>query len=621
VASPNARVASIFTRWLPERDYWRVGVSALASAVDNDAEAKCWMSWRDIDPPRAKTDQIANGPVLESYFTVPAGNPTQCTGEAATYAQIPTTALAEGSTLGASWKTPVQLEVTPSVSVDGSDTEIVYPVTTFTQTPNGTTQTLTPVVSNPPAAARYSLQGDLPTYTDGSEALTFSTFTGEITSPGIWPQLFHAVDTNGDTTCAISKDRQELSCWGKGVGSPVPLDLSAISNASTALMEAVTVGVTDSSTFACVLFSDSRANCIGDGASGQLGGGLTPSASDLNTLSTQVLNPDGVGALTGIASLQAGYEYTCATMVDGSLYCWGDATPAGLASDSALPVQITGLPTVSSVAVGKDTNATTCAVTTTSRLLCWGSNLNGKAGVGSTSNTVPTPTLVVDFPQDCSWAANGGNGVTTCGPEYYGGPLSQPLSSVTSAATGPNYSCAVVRAGVKCWGNASSASLPGVTAPPGNGNVLTANQYVNGLSQASAVKKIALGANSACATLSNSSVQCWGSAAGGALGSGTTSGTASTPAPVITGFPAKKLSSIVGISGYGQNYCALDGQGRLWCYGTSTQGAMGPTTTSDVAFEPSLSGEISGLPADLRVSVLDSSGFPVASTGIKLDQP
>lgn len=103
----------------------------------------------------------------------------------------------------------------------------------------------------------------------------------------------------------------------------------------------------------CVLLTDGSLRCFGLNANGQLDDGSNTDRS----VPTAV-----VGLSTGAASVKAGWDHTCALMTDGTAKCWGrnDHGQLGNGSlvDSSVPVKVSGLQGLASLAVG---NGFSCA--------------------------------------------------------------------------------------------------------------------------------------------------------------------------------------------------------------------------------------------------------------------
>ena len=88
--------------------------------------------------------------------------------------------------------------------------------------------------------------------------------------------------------------------------------------------------------------------------------------------------------------LEAGGSHSCSIQGDGSILCWGqnnsgqlgDGTTTNRTVPTRVPIGDRGLV----VAAG---SGHTCAVVTPNReVQCWGSNLRGQLGIGSTTNAL-----------------------------------------------------------------------------------------------------------------------------------------------------------------------------------------------------------------------------------------
>jgi uncharacterized protein (TIGR03437 family) len=251
-----------------------------------------------------------------------------------------------------------------------------------------------------------------------------------------------AISSGHSHTCAVTSARTVL-CWGlNGEG--------ALSQPSNTSQTSVPLQVTDipagitavsaGSDYTCALTSAGAMWCWGLSGFGQLGMG--PQFPNSGT-AVAVKNPAGNAALSGVASMNTGYEDTCAILTNSSLLCWGANRSAedgnGNNSQQDLPVAVVGasssgsLTGISQVTGGDDH---TCALTNSGGVLCWGSNSNGQTGTGPGSNTDPfTPQQVV--------------GLT---------------SGVTEIASGYRHNCAITSSGgVMCWGSNARGQV-------GNGN-------------------------------------------------------------------------------------------------------------------------------------------------------
>lgn len=102
----------------------------------------------------------------------------------------------------------------------------------------------------------------------------------------------------------------------------------------------------------------------------------------------------------------------------GPLYGWGDnqlaQTGTGLTDDNGVPVHPITVPTdtgfqFKTVAAGL---VHSCGIGPTGALFCWGSNLNGQLGTGTTA---PGSTTPVKVGEDEDWTAISSSGMHSCG--------------------------------------------------------------------------------------------------------------------------------------------------------------------------------------------------------------
>ncbi|MDO9016934.1 MAG: hypothetical protein Q8S73_20285 [Deltaproteobacteria bacterium] len=180
-----------------------------------------------------------------------------------------------------------------------------------------------------------------------------------------------------------------------------------------------------------------------------------------------------------------------------------------------------------------------CARRPSGDVLCWGSNVSGQVGNGRTSTSQTTPASVVG------------------------------LTDAVEVGCGLRFCCARRASGrVSCWGENTRSQL-GVG---GMAREQTTPVDVTGLTDA---LSISMGDSFACARRVGATVVCWGDNGGGRLGDGTTT-RREAPVPVV-GLPG----GVVQVSAGSLHACARTGSGRVWCWGTNTNGQVGDGTMTD----------------------------------------
>lgn len=277
-----------------------------------------------------------------------------------------------------------------------------------------------------------------------------------------------AIDTNHDIYCWGSGRYMELQDEETdflGLYSYVPRKVN-ISGKYTQVQRA--------SSGICALREDGVVNCwgyadsyfLGNGASGRYW--LTEA-----TPSTVALPNTAIYLGAGPYSDSGGNANICAIITGGDVYCWGGNRDGilgnGNTSSQLIPVKTNTAQKFKTVATG---GSNSCGITTSDDIYCWGSGYNGALGQGSTSNsTSPVKTNTSVKFQSLSV----GSGGTTCalstsgtvycwGGNTYGqigdGTTSYKTSPVainsgtvyTSVATSGYTTCATTAASVDCWG-------------------------------------------------------------------------------------------------------------------------------------------------------------------------
>src|SRR5437016_1869813 len=267
---------------------------------------------------------------------------------------------------------------------------------------------------------------------------------------------------------------------------------------------------------------------------------LTASATTLAGASSSSFN---IAALT-FAAVSAGGGVTCGVTPAGAAYCWGANGGGQLGNgtqiNSTRPVAVSGGLTFA--AVDPRGASSPCGVTTAGAAYCWGDNIYGELGTGTTSFS-HTPVAVSGGHTFAGVSAGGYYatcGVTTAGAAYcwglnnYGqlGNGSLTNSSTPVAVSGGltfatvsaenSYACGVTTAGAAyCWGYNSYGEL-------GNGtktNSTTPVAVSGGLTLATVSTEY----QSACGVTPAGAAYCWGSNSVGQLGNGTTT---DSPTPV-----------------------------------------------------------------------------------------
>ena len=264
----------------------------------------------------------------------------------------------------------------------------------------------------------------------------------------------------------------------------------------------------------CAMLSTGGVDCWGDNFYGELGNGTTGGPDDCVSEFSGDYCYDTPQAVTGISSAVSvashdnGLGY-CAVLSTGGMNCWGwngdgelgNGTTGGPdgADGYDTPQAVTGITTAVSAASDGDGY---CAVLSAGGVDCWGDNLNGDLGNGTTGG--PDGEDGYDTPQAVT-------GITTA------------VSATGDFGVDLGYCALLSTGGMDCWGDNLNGNLGnGTTGGPDGEDGYDTPQAVTGITNSVSV---AGGfTRDYCAVLSTGGVDCWGYNYYGELGNGTTAG-------------------------------------------------------------------------------------------------
>ncbi len=234
-----------------------------------------------------------------------------------------------------------------------------------------------------------------------------------------------AINAGREHSCALLND-ETVYCWGSNLSgqfgngttklSKTPVKVSGLTN-----VKVINAG----SQHTCALLNDETVHCWGSNDFGQFGNHRL-----LRRHHTIVSFPVEIDGLTGVTSISAGFQHTCALQNDKTVRCWGSNPSGQLGNDisgaRSNPVEVSGLTGVTSISAG---SRHTCALLNDKTVHCWGSNDFGQLGDGTTENS-SSPLEV------------------------------KGLSGVIAITTGGSFTCALYHDGyLSCWGNNDSGQL------------------------------------------------------------------------------------------------------------------------------------------------------------------
>jgi alpha-tubulin suppressor-like RCC1 family protein len=304
------------------------------------------------------------------------------------------------------------------------------------------------------------------------------------------------------------------------------------------------VAVSAGARHTCALTARGGVKCWGNNGIGQLGDG---------TKMDHYTPIDVIGLTGGVIAISAGKFHTCALLATRAVKCWGQNNLGqlgdGTNTNRFAPVDVISLTSdVASIEVGV---SDTCALTTGGAARCWGGNMYGQLGDGTTTDR-PVPADV--------------SGLTS-------GVLAIHLNDA-----GGGHVCAVlVGGGLKCWGANYEGQL---------GDGTTTDRYtpvdVSGLT--SGVRDMELGLRHTCAVMINGTVKCWGANASGQLGDNTTT-------PHLTPVDVSgSIDSAIDVAAATDYTCILLSTGNVKCWGQNSVGQVGDATLVDRSAPVDVSG-------------------------------
>jgi hypothetical protein len=234
---------------------------------------------------------------------------------------------------------------------------------------------------------------------------------------------------------------------------------------------------------------------------------------------------------TGVS---AGDSHTCATLMDGSTWCFGRNFSGQVGSGEASSTELSPVRVAEgavSIAAGTDFSS---VVTSDRRRYAFGLNSAGQLGLGDT-----------------------GTGTERRSPEP------DPFLDWTSVVAGDEHACALTSTNrLRCWGNGTDGQL-------GNGERTIVPIPTN--VGANAWLDVALGRGFSCAVRSDRTLWCWGINTRFQLGlgeSGVTRGRAE-PAQVSADADWREVTC-------GDDFgCGIREPGILYCWGANDEGQLG----------------------------------------------
>jgi alpha-tubulin suppressor-like RCC1 family protein len=311
----------------------------------------------------------------------------------------------------------------------------------------------------------------------------------------------------GGHTCARHLDAggvAKFSCWGRNENGQLGTGNKTHSiqpKGITLAAGAEPIQVIAGGRHTCAITNIGHVQCWGANGQGQLGNNSTTA----NFETPQIVKGTNVPTPLNAIQIALGTVHTCARVMDGSVYCWGEnergQVGIGTSTDKEYYPKKLNLTGITQLSSGQDF---TCGLLNTA-LFCWGDNsdkqLSGNVdGFFSGPTSFPNPSSVQSLPLTL-----GASGVVPA-PDLFGG-----------------HSCFVVPDGkLVCRGLNDRGQL-------GIGSTMNASTPTE--VTIDPVEQVALGMQFSCAILKKGPLRCWGRNELGQLGNGATTDS-NVPVPV-----------------------------------------------------------------------------------------
>ena len=271
-------------------------------------------------------------------------------------------------------------------------------------------------------------------------------------------------------------------------------------------------------------------------------------------------------------SIAANYSHSCAISEDKKVFCWGsnDNGKLGIGKNaidleySAVPLEVEGIADAAAVTTGENH---TCALHESGVVSCWGRNRDGQLGISdSGESTVPVQVKGIE---DAVWVASG-----------------------------EGHTCAVHQDGtISCWGYSRNGALGNRQAYEDENFSTPTPVRVEGITDATAVT--ATSANT-CALHRAGTISCWGDNSFGQLGSGQTSEEleeSAVPVQVADITDAKAIATAQWHS------CALREDGTIACWGDNDSGLLGSGHTSEELEESAVPVQVADITDAIAIAI------------------
>lgn len=182
----------------------------------------------------------------------------------------------------------------------------------------------------------------------------------------------------------------EVFCWGGNAAGQLGDGTTSSRTAPVRLNSSVSFKqIRAGRDHTCGLSNSGSVFCWGANADGQLGDRSRQARA----------TPATVDVSAGVAALAVGWHHSCALTGDGTAWCWGRNESGqlgdGTTTSRSAPVKVQLDVPLVSIAAG---SSHSCGVSSSGRAYCWGRSVYGQVGAGTLAETVPVPREVASHP-------------------------------------------------------------------------------------------------------------------------------------------------------------------------------------------------------------------------------
>ena len=338
-------------------------------------------------------------------------------------------------------------------------------------------------------------------------------------------------------------------------GSPIELHVEGVGSVIDADM---------SQFVTCLVLDSGTVRCWGMENEGMLGQGDDARRGDMNGEIDRNLTPVSLPSSFFPVGVTTGKSNVCVRSSVGSAICWGAAngivgprytTVGDESDDMGEQLYIITIPgqQIEDIAIA---HSTACALLDDGSVICWGGNINGVRGGGTSSQAIDEPHLgdIIDLGTDRTAVVLDGDG---------------------------NTMCAVLDNGdVKCWGENTNGLLgQGDTLHRGDADGELGDTLLKvDLGTARTATDIAVSTKHVCALLDDGTIRCWGDSTSGRLGNGESGVVGDQVGEMGDSLTVTSISSTsqpVDIFATSTGTCALLSDGNVKCWGNNNYGNLG----------------------------------------------